>query len=174
MRHLAAGGAAHSEVASALGASINSVIAAAAAHGVTITRHLEHCAAPLRRDVLLELEREFPDDFSRTAASRFRSATDISVTNSLYHYYALLTGRATVQQKAKVRYVDTTMRAGLVAMEKLLVKRNVDMFCLNDGSFPEISTDERAEAVRSFLDNYFPVVAPWERVEAIESESRAG
>lgn len=141
--------------------------------GVTITRHLEHCAAPLRRDVLLELEREFPDDFARTAASRFRSATDISVTNSLYHYYALLTGRATVQQKAKVRYVDTTMRAGLVAMEKLLVKRNVDMFCLNDGSFPEISTDERAEAVRSFLDNYFPVVAPWERVEAIESESRA-
>ncbi|MGV8884047.1 MAG: stealth family protein [Microbacteriaceae bacterium] len=144
--------------------------------GVMITRHLEHCAAPLRRDVLLELESEFSEDFARTAASRFRSATDISVTNSLYHYYALLTGRAVVQEKAKVRYVDTTVRAGLVAMEKLLVKRNVDMFCLNDGSFPEISTDERAEAVRSFLDNYFPIVAPWEHVEALaaEAESSAG
>jgi len=142
--------------------------------GVTITRHLEHCAAPLRRDVLLELEREFAEDFSRTAASRFRSSTDISVTNSLYHYYALLTGRAVVQERVKVRYVDTTMRAGLVAMDKLLAKRNVDMFCLNDGSFPEISTEERAEAVRTFLDNYFPVVAPWERIEAITAETRVG
>ena len=39
MRKLAADGAAHSEVAAALGTSINSVIAAAAAHGVTIKRH---------------------------------------------------------------------------------------------------------------------------------------
>jgi len=130
--------------------------------GVTITRHLEHCAAPLTRAVLLELEKEFPEDFARTAASRFRASTDVSVTNSLYHYYALLTGRAVIQEHAKVRYVDTTMRHGLVAMEKLLAKRNVDMFCLNDGSFPEISAEERAAAVGTFLENYFPIVAPWE------------
>jgi UDP-glucose 4-epimerase len=134
--------------------------------GITITRHLEHCAAPLRTSVLEELEREFPGDFTRTGASAFRARTDISVTNSLYHYYALRTGRAVVQETVSVKYVDTTTRVGLDDMHALLKKRSFDMFCLNDGSFPEISTEERAHAVRSFLDRYFAIEAPWEVSEA--------
>ncbi|MCU1583576.1 MAG: sugar phosphotransferase [Microbacteriaceae bacterium] len=134
--------------------------------GRTITRHLEHTPTPLRKSVLRDLEAEFPEDFRRTAASTFRSATDISVTNSLYHYYALVTGRAVTQTNARVQYVDTTMRAGLSDMTGLLKKRNVDLFCLNDGSFPELTAEERAAAVRSFLDSYYPIPAPWEREEA--------
>ncbi|MBK0297127.1 DUF3418 domain-containing protein, partial [Bacillus sp. S34] len=60
-----------------------------------------------------------------------------------YHYYSLLTGRAIVQENAPVRYIDTTMQSGLRALEELLKKRNVDFFCLNDGSFPEVSDEER-------------------------------
>jgi len=131
-------------------------------YGVRITRHLEHCAAPLRVSVLSELNREFPEDFARTAASAFRASTDISVTNSLYHYFALHTGRAVRQTKARVTYVDTTMVVGLRAMDKLLRSRSQDMFCLNDGSFPEISSEVRSQAVQSFLDRYFAIPAPWE------------
>jgi hypothetical protein len=131
--------------------------------GVTITRHLEHTAAPLRKSVLEELEREFPEEFKRTAASAFRNRNDISVTNSLYHYYALVTGRAVAQTNARVKYVDTTTRAGLKAMEALLKKRSFDMFCLNDGSFPEVDAEDRTVAVRSFLDRYFAIAAPWEK-----------
>ncbi|GAA4066082.1 stealth family protein [Agromyces indicus] len=131
--------------------------------GKVTTRHLEHCAAPLRKSVMAELEREFPDEFRRTAASRFRSATDISVTNSLYHYYALLTGRAVVQTDAKVKYIETTLKRALPAMKRLLKRRDMDMFCLNDGSFPEISVEERTEAVIDFLERYFPFPAPWEK-----------
>ncbi|MCU1513767.1 MAG: sugar phosphotransferase [Microbacteriaceae bacterium] len=134
--------------------------------GKLITRHLEHTPVPMRKSVVRELEAEFPEDFARTAASTFRSATDVSVTNSLYHYFALLTGRAVLETQAKVRYVDTTARSGLVAMDKLVARRNVDLFCLNDGSFPEISDEDRADAVRAFLDGYFPVAAPWEKVTA--------
>ena len=130
--------------------------------GRVITRHLEHAATPLRKSVLLELEREFPAEFARTAASAFRSATDISVTNSLYHYYALLTGRAVTQTNARVKYVDTTMRSGLRELRRMLQKRSNDFFCLNDGSFPEIDAAERATAVLSFLERYFPIAAPWE------------
>ena len=133
--------------------------------GAVITRHLEHSPAPLRKSIMAELEQEFPDDFARTAASAFRTRTDISVTNSLYHYYALLTGRAVTQTDASVKYVDTTTRAGLKVMKSLLRKRSFDMFCLNDGSFPEISNAERATAVRSFLDRYFAIAAPWELAE---------
>lgn len=136
--------------------------------GRTITRHLEHTAAPLRVSVLRELEAEFPEDFRRTAASTFRSATDISVTNSLYHYYALLTGRAVLQTEAKVQYIDTTMRAGISDMRKLLRRRNVDLFCLNDGSFPELTAEERAVAIGEFLESYYPIAAPWERRVAPE------
>ncbi|MEV6767412.1 stealth family protein [Nocardia sp. NPDC051030] len=131
--------------------------------GHIITRHLEHTPVPLRRSVLLEMEQAFPDDFARTRTSRFRSATDISVTNSLYHYYALLTGRAVPQETAKMRYVDTTMYTGLALLDGLARRRNVDFFCLNDGSFPEVPEAERVRAVSEFLDTYFPEPAPWEK-----------
>ncbi|MEZ0363257.1 stealth family protein [Mycobacterium sp. pUA109] len=136
--------------------------------GKIITRHLEHTAAPLRKSVLHELEAEFPADFARTQASRFRASTDISVTNSLYHYYALMSGRAVQQEAAKMLYVDTTLRSGLAKLPGLLKKRKVDFFCLNDGSFPEVDAAERARVVGAFLDSYFPVPAPWERVAADE------
>jgi UDP-glucose 4-epimerase len=133
--------------------------------GRVTTRHLEHCAAPLRKSVLFEMEQEFSDAFARTAASPFRSATDISVTNSFYHYYALMTGRAVVQTDAKVKYIETTLRSALKEMDVLLKKRSMDMFCLNDGSKPEIEVEERTTAVISFLERYFPFPAPWEKTE---------
>lgn len=134
--------------------------------GQLITRHLEHTAVPLRKSVLIEMEREFPAEFARTQASAFRSGTDISVTNSFYHYYALMTGRAVQQEKAKVLYVNTTSYAGLGLLPELRKGRAYDFFCLNDGSFPEVSAAERAERVVTFLERYFPIPAPWEKVAA--------
>lgn len=131
--------------------------------GRITTRHLEHTAAPLRKSVLREMEQEFSAEFAETAASRFRAKDNISVTNSLYHYYALLTGRAVTKIGAKVKYVDTTVPSGLNRLDKLLRKRNQDFFCLNDGSFPEVSAAERQERVTDFLTRYFPIPAPWEK-----------
>ncbi|RZS68597.1 UDP-glucose 4-epimerase [Agromyces ramosus] len=141
--------------------------------GKVTTRHLEHCAAPLRRSVMADLEEAFPEEFRRTAASRFRAATDISVTNSLYHYYALLTGRAVVQTDARVKYVETTLRKALPAMKQLLKRRDQDMFCLNDGSFPEISVEQRTAAVIDFLERYFPFAAPWEKPSEVAAPASA-
>jgi len=134
--------------------------------GRLITRHLEHAATPLRKSVLLELEQEFAEDFHRTQLSRFRSSTDISVTNSLYHYYAQMTARAVQQENAKVLYVDTTSRAGLDLLPGLLKRRSQDFFCLNDGSFPEVPADERQARVQEFLERYYGIPAPWEAADA--------
>jgi len=131
--------------------------------GRITTRHLEHCATPLRKSVLLEMEQEFAAEYAATAASRFRAKDNISVTNSLYHYYALLTGRAVTQENAKVKYVDTTIVSGLTSLDRLLKNRSHDFFCLNDSSFPEVSADERARLVTGFLEKYFPIAAPWEK-----------
>jgi hypothetical protein len=138
--------------------------------GQVITRHLEHTAVPLRKSVLTDMEREFPAEFARTQASAFRSSTDISVTNSFYHYYALMTGHAVQQEKAKVLYVNTTTRAGLDLLPELRKKREYHFFCLNDSSFPEVSAAERTERVIDFLERYFPVPAPWEKVTADENQ----
>ncbi|MEI3847341.1 MULTISPECIES: stealth conserved region 3 domain-containing protein [unclassified Microbacterium] len=133
--------------------------------GRTIVRDLEHCAAPLRKSVMAELEAAFPEDFARTAASRFRSATDISVTNSLYHYYALLTGRAISTRAPRVRYVQTTVASGLRRMQRLTERADADMFCLNDGGEVEVPEEIRVRAIRDALERLFPVRAPWERDE---------
>lgn len=133
--------------------------------GRTIVRDLEHCAAPLRRSVMAELEQTFPEQFARTAASRFRSATDISVTNSLYHYYALLTGRAIATRTPRVRYAQTTLPSGLRLMERLSERCDADMFCLNDGGEIEVPEEIRVRTIRGALERMFPVRAPWERDE---------
>ena len=138
--------------------------------GQVITRHLEHTAVPLLKTVLTEMEHEFPAEFARTQASAFRSSTDISVTNSFYHYYALMTGRAVQQEKAKVLYVNTTTRAGLDLLPELRKKREYHFFCLNDSSFPEVSAAERAERITDFLERYFPIPAPWEKIQADENQ----
>lgn len=141
--------------------------------GHVITHDLEHCAVPMRRSIAAELEREFADDYARTAASRFRAATDVSVTNSLYHYYALATGRAVVTTEPRVRYVQTTKLDSLRRMERLVARRDVDMFCLNDGSIPEMSEEIRVRALRSCLERYFPIRAPWEREEDVSGRWEA-
>jgi len=141
--------------------------------GRVITLDLEHCATPLRRSVASELEREFAEDYARTAASRFRSATDISVTNSLYHYYALATGRAVITTEPRTRYVQTTQLDSLRTMERLVSRRDTDMFCLNDGSVPEIPEEVRVPALRACLERYFPVAAPWEKTSVSEGSAAA-
>lgn len=145
--------------------------------GSVITRHLEHTPVPLRRSVLWEMEDVFAEDFARTRDSRFRSATDISVTNSLYHYYALYTGRAVPQEASRMRYVNTTTHAGLGLLAGLAQRRDVDFFCLNDSSFPEVDETARTKVVSEFLEEYFPDPAPWERVSGAGSrreQTRAG
>ncbi len=141
--------------------------------GRSIVRDLEHCATPLRRSVMAELEQAFPDDFARTAASRFRSASDISVTNSLYHYYALMTGRAVATRQPRTRYVQTTLAASLGRMERLAERGDIDMFCLNDGGETEVPEQLRTRVVRETLERMFPVRAPWERAELSAAERSA-
>jgi UDP-glucose 4-epimerase len=136
----------------------------------TILRDLSHCATPLRRSVLFELEQTFPEDFARTAASRFRSMTDISVTNSLYHYYALLTGRAMPTTQPRVRYVQTTTMGALEQIDRLAARGDVDMFCLNDGAETDIPEQLRARAVQGGLERMFPIRGPWEKPESLQQQ----
>jgi hypothetical protein len=95
------------------------------------------------------------------------------VTNSLYHYYALMTGRAIATRRPRTRYVQTTMAASLSHMEALVRRRNVDMFCLNDGGEKELPEEMRIDALRATLERMFPVRGPWERDEVSAAQAAA-
>ena len=62
----------------------------------------------------------------------------------------------------------TTKNLWAISASVLPQKRTFDFFCLNDGSFPEVSAQQRADVVGEFLQTYFPVPAPWERAAGDE------
>ena len=142
--------------------------------GRTIIRDLEHCATPLRRSVMAEMEQVFADDFARTAASRFRSATDISVTNSLYHYYALMTGPGRHDQapQGALRPDD----AGRVAAPHGATGRAAPTSTCSASTTAGRPRSPRrcgCSALRAALERMFPVQAPWERDELSEARRSA-
>lgn len=131
-------------------------------YGVRITQRLQHVPHALRRSVLADIEATFPEEHAATAASRFRSAADLSITSSLAHYYGYLTGRA-VAGTLRYRYADIAEDTTPAALEDLLANRNKDVVCLNEtATAPEQATDQAA-LVTSFLDAYFPRPSTFER-----------
>lgn len=124
------------------------------------TTKFKHTPIPQRRSLLDELEREFPEAFARTAASRFRSPDDHSIPSSLHHHYALLTGRAVV---GGMRYTYLNLAdsdAVRLRTRALLAHRNFDSFCVNDTTEAE---EEAEEHITGFLSDYFPFRSGFER-----------
>ncbi|MFZ4180635.1 stealth family protein, partial [Streptomyces pseudogriseolus] len=131
-------------------------------YGASITHKFLHTPHPQRRDVLNDLERDYPDAIERTMRSRFRSIEDVAPATSFHHHLALLTGRA-VPAKFTYRYVDVGKPHLEERVESLKARRGYDFFCLNDVD----TAPERREYVRAyvhdFLEWYFPYPSSFER-----------
>lgn len=132
------------------------------AFGRIIERKLEHSAHALRRSVLLEIEERFPEVVERTARSRFRSPTDVSIASSFAHHYAYCTGRA-VTGAIQVGYEHLESWRLRFFLERLLVARDMDVFCLNASDRSPGDGEAVDQLLGAFLDAYFPVCSPWER-----------
>ncbi|MFG2591898.1 stealth family protein [Streptomyces sp. NPDC048438] len=130
--------------------------------GSAIVQKLRHAPYALRRSVLYEMEREFAEAYHDTSHSRFRSATDISIPSSLYHYYAYFTGRA-VPSDISFAYLDLakpeiTRRLGI-----LLNRRDRQAFCINDTVSDTFEVNRQTLMLNAFLESYFPVPSPFEQ-----------
>ncbi|MFW6640079.1 stealth conserved region 3 domain-containing protein [Nocardiopsis algeriensis] len=129
--------------------------------GKVPTTKFKHTPIPQRRSVLEELEREYPQVFAATAASRFRHPGDHSIPSSLHNYHALLTGRAVM---GRLRYTYLNM-ADAEAVRKrtreLLANRNHDSFCVNDTTTP--GDDTSARLVDAFFRDFFPSPSSFEK-----------
>jgi hypothetical protein len=128
--------------------------------GRTVTRRFQHVAHPQRRSVLERLETELPQALARTRAARFRSPGDVSVAASLAHYAGYAWGQA-VPGRLAYTYCDLAERRAPLKLQRLLRRRDQDMFCLNEVTTADDTGDVRAR-LRDFLDAYYPTPSRYE------------
>jgi hypothetical protein len=135
------------------------------AFGATITHKMKHTAHALQRSILAEIEERFSEDHRRTAASRLRDITDISVTSSLHHYYGFLTRRAC---PGAIRYAYFDLRSPDTPrrLRELINRRDRHIFCLNDTTADSTDGRLQRELLLPFLKAYFPVPSPYESLPA--------
>ena len=130
-------------------------------YGVTITLTLAHTPHPHRVSLLAELGERFPDELARTAASPFRSASDVSPLSSLAQHVGLVTGRAVLAPHDN-RFVNLAA-SGLAGRFRALRLRDADSICLADDHDYALPEARVSEMLGAFLEDYYPVAPPWEK-----------
>lgn len=128
--------------------------------GRTVTNRVQHIPHAHRRSSLAGFEARHPDRVAQVAASRFRSADDLSLSSELGHYWAYAHGQA-VTTTMSFRYVDIGSPLADEYLDSLLARRNFDCFCINDAGPYQQPVD--GARVTDFLAEYFPVPSPFER-----------
>ena len=129
--------------------------------GVHPASKIRHVAHPQLKSMPVEIEHELAGELARTAASRFLSLDDLSVASCLAHYYGLATGRA-VTAPLSSEYVNVADRWASIRMERLLARRDRDVFCLKETDVPPRRERRVDRAVAAFLVDYFPRSGPCE------------
>jgi hypothetical protein len=79
----------------------------------------------------------------------------VSLASSLYHYYAFSTGRA-VPGSIRYLYADICARDTPLRLRRLLRRRDLDTFCLNDTDAAEADLPDQLSMLTEFLASYFP------------------
>ncbi|KOX17034.1 stealth family protein [Nocardiopsis sp. NRRL B-16309] len=133
--------------------------------GAYIAHKTKHVPTAQLRSVHRELAERYPEELERTARSRFRDPADVAPVTTLYHHYALLTGRG-VPGEYRGRYVDIGAEGAgerLTALAEPDEAARYDFLCLNDFDTPPERQEEVGRMVRAFLESRFPFPAPWER-----------
>ncbi|MFU8850629.1 stealth family protein [Micromonospora sp. SL1-18] len=132
--------------------------------GRTLTQGSQHVPYPLRRNILAEIEREFPAEHAATVRSQFRSPTDLTITYSLHHYYAFLTGRA-LPGHVNYGYVQLAVPDLAARLKRAEARRDWDTFCINDAFSTYAQLQQQMAILEPFLEAYFPVRSPYESAD---------
>ena len=128
--------------------------------GVKPTHKFGHAPFPQVRSVAKEVARTFPEDFDRTAGSRFRDKTDISPV-TLINHFSLIKGHA-IRAKYKLSVIDISKWDDDYARWTLHHKPRA--MCLNDTvDMSDEQKDIIEPKLREFLARMFPFKSQWEK-----------
>lgn len=138
-------------------ARYNSLRLVEQASGLRPTRLFMHGPIAQSRPWQLELEARFPEDYDRTARSRFRARTDLEPI-WLHHYLGYVEGR-TVPGNLRYEYFSLADPTAAQRLAELSRMRRAQVFCINDdGTAPAANI----EAIRTFLPSFFPIPSRFE------------
>lgn len=140
--------------------------------GRSVRHKVRHTAHPQLRSVLMEMETAFPGEFREVARSTFRSYRDISVAASLQLWYAAASGRA-VPGDVDLLFLDVGSESAPRTLDALLRTRQHQVMCLNANRAGP-NRDRDVERLQRFLEEYYPVPAPWELGVSSASAAAAG
>lgn len=123
---------------------------------------LHHAPFSLRRSTMERLELEFGEHIQRTAYSRFRSSSDLSVAASFAPHYSVAVGEGIYDDLA-TEYVHVESGRLRWHLDRIRLSGNIDTFCINETSSTSTRAAENERMIAEFYEKLFPNPAPWER-----------
>lgn len=121
-----------------------------------------HAPYPLRRSTMQRMETEFADIVGRTAHSRFRSSTDLSIAASFAGHYGIATGDSVIGE-IEAEYVNVESGRLQWHLDRILLSERFDTFCINETRHGIGGAADREERIAAFFEQMFPIASPWER-----------
>jgi hypothetical protein len=132
--------------------------------GLSFNRRLLHVPFPLKRGVIRQIEERYADEMEATRRSRFRATTDVALASMLAHYYGIATRHAVEWESSSCDYVYVnTGRADAERRYATVLDRRPRFFCLNVTRDRDFPLREQQDMLARFMEEVFPVRAPWER-----------
>lgn len=122
---------------------------------------MKHTMHAQIRSTLKAIEDKLPEEVETTVTAKFRSDADLSIPSALAHFFGLLSGRA-VPSEVDYQYIDCGSADVRMQLARLLFKKPVQMFCLNEVTRNQANSRTSDEARRMFLDSYFPLASRFE------------
>lgn len=130
-------------------------------YGRTITHRFKHTPHPQLREVLETMEEEEPELFAQVAASPFRAPEDVSIAASLHHFDAFKRGQS-VEGQISYQFLDIGRTDLELQLGRVARRTGLDVFCLNETTVVEESTETVSNTVVQFLQDRFPVPSSFE------------
>jgi hypothetical protein len=128
----------------------------------TVTQKFQHTPHPQLRSVMNDLEREVPEVFAKTMASRFRSPEDYSIPSSLFHNYSYSQGKS-VPGVVDYAYQDLMTASAANRYRTIAETHRYEVFCLNEVEAEGESRRIARDSMQKFLEAYFPFASEFER-----------
>jgi hypothetical protein len=121
-----------------------------------------HAPYPLRRSTLQQMEAEFSEVVGKTAHSRFRSPTDLSIAASFGGHYGLGVADSVIGQ-IEAEYVHVESGRLQWHLDRIRLSRRFDTFCVNETHSGIGGAVDREQRIATFYEQMFPIAAPWEQ-----------
>lgn len=151
-------------------ASYNAVRVIARDFGLRFDRKLSHVPIPMKRSLLQEIEKRYPEPVANTRSAKFRSASDLALPSMFAHYYGIANGYAVEWdgERGECFYADTGRRDFRSQLETI-TQTKPSFVCLNvTGTYADIDLEMQAVLLQDYLRRRYPVASPFEQQTATD------